>query len=99
MTGLFSLGGPRKINPRPTPTDEERKTAAWIKARIIPRYDSAYVRMDCDGFLIRWVEYGLLSEYGWDAIGGSDGLDNLRARHWRANRSAGGRLGSILAGR
>jgi hypothetical protein len=52
-----------------------------------------------------WVEYGLLSEHVWEidhivelALGGADDLANLRARHWRNNRSAGGYLGNALAG-
>ena len=78
---------------------EKRKTAAWFNTARC----AASECFDCDGRLIKWVEYGELSEFGWEVdhatptgIGGLDVFSNLRARHWRGNRSAGGILGSLL---
>jgi hypothetical protein len=87
-------------------TDQDRrKAAAWVKAIIIPGRDPSFERWDCDFWIIRWAEYGSLSEFGWEIdhivatiIGGSDALDNLRARHWRNNRSAGAHLRNVLTG-
>jgi hypothetical protein len=78
---------------------EWRKNAAWINSA-----GSLYVECyDCDGSLIKLSEYGLLSEFGWEVdqvvpsrVGGPDHFDNLRARHWRGNRRAGGLLGAFL---
>ena len=84
------------------PTDEERKVAAWQRARPITGSDPAIVRIDCDGRII-WLDHGLRSEYGWEidhivplALNGLDTLSNLRARHWRGNSRAGGLLSGIL---
>ncbi len=84
---------------------EIRKRAAWNNATPTQNTD---IRIDCDGRKIRWHEYGQLSEFGWEidhivplAVGfglpGIDTLSNLRARHWRGNRSAGARMGNTLA--
>ena len=83
-----------------SPTEEERKSAAWAKAaQIFGSFD----RRDCDGRVIRWSEYGKYSEFGWHLdhiiplrLGGSDDLPNLRARHWRGNCAAGGFLAAGL---
>ena len=81
--------------------EAERKLAAWKNATAVPNRPS--LRRDCDGRLISWSAYGHLSTYGWEidhivpvALGGSDALSNLRARHWRGNRSAGGSLAKTL---
>jgi len=82
-------------------SDEEmrRKIAAWNAASAVIGSNPAYERMDCDGRYIRWLDYGKLSQFGWEidhihpiALGGPDILSNLRARHWQGNRRAGARL-------
>ena len=86
--------------------DDQRKRAAWEKAFPIPRHDATVIRSDFEDKIIKWAEYGQQSSYGWEidhitpiAIGGTDTLDNLRARHFRrGNRSAGAFLGNALAG-
>lgn len=86
-------------------TQAGRRFLAWKKAMPIPGRDPAIERWDCDWFVIRWTEYGQLTEYGWEIdhivasiLGGPDTHHNLRARHWRGNRSAGASLGNALAG-
>lgn len=83
---------------------EQRKRAAWEMASPIPGQDPRLIRRDFEQRTILWVEYGLKSPYGWEidhviplAIFGPDTLDNLRARHWEGNSSAGGRLAAALA--
>ena len=87
-----------------TPSLDEQKLGAWQNASVIPGYDASVWRRDCDGTPIKWDEYGKLTKHGWEidhrtasVLGGSDGLFNLRARHWQNNRSAGGHLGNPLA--
>ncbi len=70
--------------------EEERKEAAWKKAIPIPGRPAELERWDRDYRIIRWSDYGLYTEYGWEiehiieeSIGGSDDLCNLRARHWQ----------------
>ena len=84
-------------------TEGERKQTAWASATPTADPD---VRIDCDGNLIKWSEYGKYTEFGWHidhamplALGGVNGLANLRARHWRGNCGAGGLLGSFLTGK
>ncbi len=84
-------------------SEDERKEAAWANAT--PTTDP-HIRVDCDGRLIDWDEYGKYSQYGWHidhinplALGGRDSPENLRARHWRGNCGSGGLLGSLLSGR
>ncbi len=82
-----------------------RNLAAWGKARAIPGRDPSLWRIDCDGRIIYWPDYGdRRSDYGWEidhilpnALFAWDAIQNLRARHWRGNASAGGILGSILS--
>src|SRR5882724_2247769 len=80
--------------------DERRKMTAWNCAE--PLEDSPD-RIDCDGRVIRWADYGKTTAYGWEidhaiptAVGGLDVYGNLRARHWLGNRSAGGLLGGLF---
>lgn len=75
------------------------KTIAWIN--VAPA--DVMFALDCDGRVIRREDYGKLTEYGWEidhahptALGGSGHHTNLRARHWRGNRSAGGLLGGLM---
>jgi hypothetical protein len=79
--------------------EDRRKHVAWGKAR--PTLDPME-RIDCDGRLIHWEQYGKCTAFGWEIdhirptiLGGSDGPMNLRARHWMGNRSAGGGLAGI----
>jgi hypothetical protein len=81
--------------------EENKKRIAWSRALEIPGHP--LYRIDCDGKMICWNDYGSLSEYGWEidhahplGLGGLDVHGNLRARHWRGNRSAGGILGGLL---
>lgn len=87
-----------------SPSDHERKLAAWQKASIIPGRPQHEWRIDCDGRTVSWREYGRNSMYGWhidhiipQALNGPDELWNLRARHWMGNTKAGGNLGNALA--
>jgi len=80
--------------------NDNRKIAAWNNATLIP---NSRDRMDCDGRVMCWSEYGLKSSFGWEIdhaiptrLGGPDIVSNLRARHWQGNRSAGGILGNAL---
>ena len=79
---------------------ERRKNTAWINTAGSLHIVECY---DCDGRLIKMHEYGQLSEFGWEVdhsvplgVGGADSSQNIRARHWRGNRSAGGILGALL---
>lgn len=81
-------------------TDEELITAAWENVPSIP--GSSY-KQDCDGRFILRNEYGLLTTYGWEIdhviptrLNGPNVPSNVRARHWRGNRSAGGVLGNTI---
>jgi hypothetical protein len=60
-------------------------------------------KIDCDGRQILLEEYGQYSMCGWQidhtiptALGGPDVPSNWRARHWKGNSEAGGRL-SLLS--
>jgi hypothetical protein len=74
--------------------DERRKMTAWNSARSL---EDSSDRLDCDGRVICWKEYGKTTAYGWEvdrathgAIGGLDVQGNLRARHWLGSRGIGG---------
>jgi hypothetical protein len=45
------------------PADDEKRVAAWCAARAIVGYPDH--RYDCDGRLIRWLDYGRYTEHGW----------------------------------
>jgi len=81
--------------------EEARKLEAWSRAN--PSTFGTDYRIDCDHRLIKWDQFGKLTDYGWEvdhifptALGGCDNYSNIRARHWRGNRSAGGLLGGLL---
>ncbi len=83
--------------------DERRKIVAWSDARSL---EDSPDRIDCNGRVIRWSEYGKTTAYGWEidhatptAVGGTDVCGNLRARHWLGDRSAGGLLGGLFRAR
>jgi hypothetical protein len=77
----------------------------WNKGTIIPGWDAAIWRWDCDGRVIRFSDYGIRSEHGWEkdhavplGLSGPDNITNLRPRHWHGNASSGGILGSLING-
>jgi hypothetical protein len=81
-------------------SEEAKKAAAWNN--VAPA--TAAFAVDCDGRMISCAEYGKLTEYGWEidhvhpiGLGGPDHILNVRARHWRGNRSAGGLLGGLMS--
>lgn len=74
--------------------DERRKMVAWNGARSL---EESSDRLDCDGRVICWKEYGKTTAYGWEidcvtpgAIGGLDVDGSVRARHWLGSRGVGG---------
>ena len=85
-------------------TEHERhKLAAWNTASVL---EESSDRIDCDGRVISWAEYGKTTAYGWEidhptppTFGGLDVCDNLRARHWLGSRSTGGLLGGVFRAR
>jgi hypothetical protein len=86
--------------------EDQMKIAEWVKGDIHPHMGPAEWRIDCDGRLIRFDEYGLNSSFGWhkdhivpDVFGGSDDAVNLRPRHWLGNTRAGGLLSQMLQNR
>lgn len=93
MNDLFSL-----------PRSEQEKIAAWTACDPIPGLSPRDWRRDAYGFALYRADYGKQTEYGWEidhrvpsALGGSDGLHNLRALHWRKNRELGGYVGNALS--
>jgi len=42
--------------------DDQRMHAAWLQAKETAH---PHMRIDCDGRMIMWGEYGKYSEYGW----------------------------------
>ena len=83
-------------------SDELKKRIAW-QAALETSHPS--YRVDCDGRLICWSEYGKCTEHGWEidhivptVLGGLNFAENYRARHWRGNSLAGGILGALLKG-
>jgi hypothetical protein len=83
------------------PTEHERrKLAAWSNASLL---EESSDRIDCNGRVICWAEYGKTTAYGWEidhvtplTFGGLDVCENLRARHWLGNRGTGGLLGGAF---
>jgi hypothetical protein len=84
--------------------DLGRRLMVWEKGRPIPSVDPAMWRNDDFGKRLRWSDYGdHTSPFGWSidhifpsAIGGHDGIDNLRPLHCGSNSGLGGLLGSVL---
>lgn len=85
------------------PWPEQKKIAAWTACDPIPGLPPGDWRRDAYGSTIRRADYGKQTEYGWEvdhahptALGGPDALHNVRALHWRSNRSLGGLLGNLF---
>jgi hypothetical protein len=78
----------------------------WAKGHIIPGYAPSEWRRDDFGHLIRYSAYGdRTSPHGWEidhirpsALGGGEGIDNLRPLHCKKNASLGGLLATYLKG-
>lgn len=76
----------------------------WRKGIPIPGYDPAVWRRDEYGNAMRRADHGnRASRYGWEidhilprALGGGDGIANLRPLHHRTNARMGGLLGTLL---
>ena len=85
------------------PKSERDKLAAWSACNPLQNFEPSIYRVDAYGNVIRWSDYGTQGDYGWEidhaipsALGGSDSIFNLRALHWRTNRSLGGLLGNAF---
>ena len=94
------IAGPTLLGLAGQTEDERRKLVAWSNARLL---EDSSDRIDCNGRVICWAEYGKTTAYGWEidratptAVGGLDVDGNLRARHWLGNRSADGLLGGVF---
>ncbi len=76
-------------------TEHERcKIVAWNSACLL---EGSSDRIDWNGRVIRWTEYGKTTAYGWEidqatptAVGGLEVCGNFRARHWLGSRGIGG---------
>lgn len=85
------------------PLSEQKKIAAWKACRPLDGHSPAAYRIDAYGNLIVWSHYGTQGDHGWEidhihpsALGGTDGLHNLRALHWQKNRQLGGHLARAI---
>lgn len=104
--GARLLSGEGLLAPQksPPPLEDRRKRAAWEKAHPVTGFDPNLTRKDAFGWWIEWAAHGdRESAFGWEidhshptALGGGDGLSNLRALHWRNNARLGGLLRSAL---
>lgn len=72
---------------------EEVILAVWQKATPIDGYSPDEWRVDRNGNIIHFDEYGKTSQYGWEVEhsipkvrGGSDELSNLYPMRWCENR-------------
>jgi hypothetical protein len=98
--GLEGLGLLRDL----APSDEQKKTAVWIKGHVIDGYDPAIWRRDDFGHPIRYSDHGNRnSPYGWEmdhitptALGGLDIVPNLRPLRCATNAGLGGLLAGVL---
>jgi len=90
-----------------------RKQSAWSHAFTIGGYDPNQVRKDAYGSIMIWSDYGKTTVYGWEIDhelpkahfpGLIAAPANLRAMHWRNNRSKSdsidlSTLSNLLGGR
>jgi hypothetical protein len=80
--------------------ERAKKLAVWDKGFHVPGLEPDQWRWDADFNLIRYSHYGLYTEHGWEIdhlqAGAGEHFGNLRPLHWRANRSYGGLLRSLL---
>ncbi len=81
-----------------------QKTQIWNKADSVANTDSTKWRKDPCGAWIYFDHYGQETDYGWEidhvfpvAKGGTDHNENLRATHWRNNRSKSDDFPSYVA--
>jgi HNH nuclease len=65
----------------------------WLKATPIQGLPPNEWRRDRNGNVIRWSEYGRLTQYGWEidhsipkSRNGSNDISNLSPMRWRENR-------------
>ncbi|MCZ4272956.1 HNH endonuclease signature motif containing protein [Maritalea porphyrae] len=79
--------------------DQQNRQAIWRKAQPIPNYDPNIWRWDKFGNVIKYANYGLTTEHGWEydhitpsSLGGGDEIPNLQPLHWRANRQKSNRF-------
>ncbi|UKK83834.1 HNH endonuclease [Sphingopyxis sp. BSN-002] len=109
--GIFGINNPNALADILSAygSKDSRKKMAWDRCRTpgilqIMAAGGGNLKVDDFGNVIRWENYGQTdSEYGWEvdhiqpsALGGQNHFGNLRALHWRANRSLGGFLGNAL---
>jgi hypothetical protein len=80
-----------------------KKLAVWDTGFHVPGLDPDQWRWDAELNLIRFKDYGCYTEHGWEidyikdpAHGGGEHFGNLRPLHWRANRSYGGLMRTLL---
>ncbi len=69
--------------------DGELILSVWLKGDIIPGYDPDRFRMDADGYVMEYYNYGMRIKYGWEIdhivapdMGGASELNNLRPLQW-----------------
>lgn len=65
----------------------------WLKATPIQGLSPNEWRRDRNGNVIRWSEYGKLTQYGWEidhsipkSKNGSNDISNLSPMRWKENR-------------
>ena len=70
----------------------------WLKATPIQGLPPNEWRRDRNGNVIRWSEYGRLTQYGWEidhsipkSRNGSNDISNLSPMRWRENREKSGK--------
>jgi hypothetical protein len=80
-------------------SDDQKRRIAW--ENVSAPHGTPY-KIDCDGRVMLWDHYSKYTEYGWHidhitptVLGGADAAWNWRARHWRGNCTAGGRLAGL----
>jgi 5-methylcytosine-specific restriction endonuclease McrA len=79
-----------------TQYDHATLTAIWNKGQAVAGNDANVFRKDIYGSWMRWNQYGMTSQYGWEvdhiiplAQRGSEALSNLQPLQWENNRRKG----------